>query len=130
MYKPTEEQKAKAQERREEIRALTQQIKQFCQVSEIAQGLFIETIEGHELSDLNKVLLSAQNNQVSKVGGFRQWIKAGRKVKKGEKSLGIWIPAKDKKEKAATAEADAEASEIFFLIGNVFDISQTQEIIK
>lgn len=123
MYKPSEQQKAKAQERREEIRALTQQIKKFVQISEAAQEIFIETIEGRELSDLNKVLLNAQNNQVSKVGGFRQWLKAGRSIKQGEKSLGIWIPAKEKK-----AEANAEASETFFLIGNVFDITQTQEI--
>jgi hypothetical protein len=56
------------------------------------------------------------------VGGFNQWITAGRAVRKGEHGLSLWIPCQGK------SESDDEPGETYFRMGTVFDIEQTAEI--
>jgi hypothetical protein len=51
----------------------------------------VPTCDGRALSEFNSALLIAQCPHVSMVGGFRQWLRNGRQVRKGEKGLGIWI---------------------------------------
>ena len=110
------------------------------------------TIEEHPLSEVNTILCFYQRGgtideagkkriDLSVVGGFSQWKKAGRRVKKGEKGMAIWFP---RTKKAGSNEGEAETalaipSEILdengetktrtlFSIGTVFDISQTEPI--
>ena len=52
----------------------------------------IVTCEGHALSAFNSCLVLTQFPTASMVGGFHQWQPKGRKVKKGEHGLMIWIP--------------------------------------
>jgi hypothetical protein len=84
----------------------------------------ISTIEGHPLSLRNTFLLLHQFKGVSIVGGFQQWKKAGRIVRKGEKSLLILCPSSRKNKDNPEEDKDS----IFFIGGNVFDISQTEPL--
>ena len=128
----TPEQRAKTQERREKFRAL---VKQVAAMTEEDRAAIVErigaapTCEGRALSHFNTVLLVSQCPNVSMVGGFRQWIRQGRQVRKGERGHYIWIPKhKDEDGRAETAEAAAaEADKPNFVMGVVFDISQTEE---
>ena len=85
----------------------------------------IRTIEGHPLSLRNTFMLIYQKPSVTMVGGFQQWKKAGRIVRKGEKSLLILVPSAKKKEEGEKTE---EGNPLFFFGGNVFDISQTDSL--
>lgn len=87
-----------------------------------APSLPIATIEGRSLSVINQILVATQKADATIVGGFRQWIKAGRVVKKGERGSYIWIPTVKK-----TDDAD-EVGETRFMLAPVFDVSQTVEI--
>jgi antirestriction protein ArdC len=73
------------------------------------------------------------------VGGFQQWKRMGRMVRKGEKGLAIWFPrmraaADDGGERRLVAgvsdgeDDDGEKMEMKFMLGTVFDISQTEEV--
>jgi hypothetical protein len=84
----------------------------------------LRTIEGRPLSFKNSALLYFQRKGVSIVGGFQQWKKAGRIVRKGEKALAIFCPASRKAEEGQPAED----SSLFFFTGSVFDISQTEPL--
>jgi len=84
----------------------------------------LRTIEGRPLSFKNSALLYFQRKGVSIVGGFQQWKKAGRIVKKGEKALAIFCPATKKTKEGETPDD----SSLFFFTGNVFDISQTEPL--
>jgi hypothetical protein len=83
----------------------------------------LRTIEGRPLSFKNSALLYFQRKSVSIVGGFQQWKKAGRIVRKGEKALAIFCPASRKTEEGETTDSPS-----FFFTGNVFDISQTEPL--
>lgn len=133
---PTDEQKAKAKERRELFRAMVKQVSEMSdeQKAHLTSRIgAVLTCEGRALSLHNTLLLLTQCPSVSMVGGFKQWIKAGRAVKKGEHGHMLWFPrAKGKESAEAPAEPaagkDSEKPDRMFLIGTVFDISQTQEI--
>ena len=97
-----------------------------------AEAGTVVTIEGHVLSPRNTVLCYFQRDGVSMVGGFRQWIKAGRCVRKGEKGFSILVPCtggkRGKKADAGhTGDGDAPAR-VFFMARTVFDISQTAPV--
>ena len=83
----------------------------------------LRTIEGRPLSFKNSALLYFQKKGVSIVGGFQQWKKAGRIVRKGEKALAIFCPASRK-----TKEGETTDDSLFFFTGSVFDISQTEPL--
>lgn len=84
----------------------------------------VTTIEGHPLTAHNTCFLYAQTEKpVTIIGGFQQWLKAGRIVKKGEHSLLIFVPSQKGKEKQPADEND-----VFFFTANVFDITQTEII--
>jgi len=128
----TPEQEAARAARREKFRALVKQVAAMsdeerahltCRVGAVL------TCEGRALSLHNTCLLLMQCPSVSMVGGFRQWIKAGRVVRKGEHGQMIWLPLGAGKEAdAETGEPGKEAGDLHFIIGTVFDVSQTQEI--
>ena len=83
----------------------------------------IATIEGRALSPFNQCLLASQCPSATVVGGFRQWIKAGRAVRKGEHGFAIWVPTGQRK-----ADDAEDSDKLGFILGTVFDVSQTQEI--
>jgi len=84
----------------------------------------VTTIEGHPLTAHNTCFLYAQTEKpVTIIGGFQQWRKAGRIVKKGEHSLLIFVPSQKGKE-----EQSADENDVFFFTANVFDITQTEVV--
>ena len=91
----------------------------------------IVTVSGHVLSPRNTVLCYFQQEGVSIIGGFRQWLKEGRCVRKGEKGMNILVPCNPKKGDAADQAGDSEQTtgdRVFFVAGTVFDVSQTDEV--
>ena len=124
--------KEKARARREKIRELAKVVAAMTEQDRVslAQRTGIRTIEGHELSVFNHCLLLTQNPNLSIVGGFRQWKKAGRSVMKGQHGLAIWCPVKPKATPDADeleGDQDGEKSKPRFMLGTVFDISQTRD---
>lgn len=131
----TPEQKAKADERQAQKRALFERLAKMPAEDRaaLAMRMPIVTVEGHPLSPANCCLIALQMPLATLVGGFRQWIANGRCVKKGERGMVIRVPGGKKGEPAGgTAEPDAEqsseAGSVFFITGTVFDISQTAEL--
>src|SRR5207244_12427451 len=137
---PSPEQKQKAAERRERVRALAAQV---AQMSEDDRAQLVMTVgaivtcEGRALSAFNSCLILSQLPTASMVGGFWQWKDKGRAVKKGAQGLMIWIPTEkgDKGERAAPASvpdaAEGEGEEkggkrCRFVMGTVFEVSQTE----
>lgn len=127
----TPEQKAKSEARREKFRALAKQISS---LSDDARQMLaaklpaLATIEGRILSLHNACLIAVQKPDATIVGGFRQWLDAGRCVRKGECGLMIWVPTgkRDKAEGETTTTDEGERPG--FIMGTVFDISQTLEL--
>ena len=130
---PTEEQKRKAAERRERLKAIAKRVaamKPEERMAMIGSIGAIPTIEGRALSFFNSCFVLSQMPNASMVGGFRQWKAHGRSVMKGATGLGIWCPLG----KSKSAEGDAPAASDLdgeergrprFMIGTVFDITQT-----
>ena len=130
-YQPTAEQKARAAERRAAFRALCAQVAQMdeAQRGAIAAKYGIVTVEGRALSVHNQVLVAQQHENPSIVGGFHQWLQAGRCVRKGEHGLCIWVPTARStgRENGAGQQVDGDGdSKPGFIMGTVFDISQTE----
>jgi len=124
----TKKQKQAAEDRRAKMRTLATEIGNLSDAQRQAlldRAGTAHTITGHPLSIHNTLLLASQTEHLSVVGGFRQWKTAGRSVRKGEKGLGIWIPRKNSKPETAEAE---EVDEVRFILGTVFDISQTDAV--
>ena len=123
---PTPEQRAQAEERRNRFRGLARQIAGMSPEArtELAARVNPTTIEGRPLSLHNACLLACQFAAVTLVGGFRQWRRAGRHVRKGEHGLSLWVPRAAPKDQPE-ADGEAEPGEVRFLIGTVFDVSQT-----
>ena len=123
----TEEQKRAAAEKRARFRELCRTVSTMTPEAreQIALRVGITTCEGRTLSCHNQCLLASQANGVmpSVVGGFQQWRRLGRMVRKGEHGLSIWIPTH-----AAKGEDSEESDETRFLMAYVFDITQTDEV--
>ncbi|SRR5216683_369222 len=129
MKTPTAEQKAKAKERRERFRVLVRQVASMTDIerASLTSRLgAVPTCDGHTLSLHNTCLLITQCPTVSLVGGFRQWLKVGRAVRKGEHGHCIWIPLG----KPANGEPidPVVENDTRFGVGTVFDIAQTDEL--
>lgn len=85
--------------------------------------------QGHFLTLHNTLLLcqQAQRSDLTVVAGFRQWIKAGRVVRKGQKSLGyIAVPIQVRQKDRNGDKTDAK--ELRFRFVPVFDVSQTEAL--
>jgi hypothetical protein len=132
---PTDAQRAAAAERRERFKALAARVAAMSEDERSALVMklgAIVTCEGHALSAFNSCLVLTQFPGSSMVGGFHQWRAKGRKVRKGEHGLMIWIPTgrKDGTNEAATiAEGDGDEESVKrtgFIMGTVFDVSQTE----
>jgi hypothetical protein len=127
----TAEQKAATEARRERFRGF---VKQIGKMTDEQRKVFadkmpvIVTADGHPLSGPNMMLVALQCPGVTVVGGFRQWLKHGRAVRKGEHGAMIWFPKAMNQRDTEPTTHDPETNEVRFLIGTVFDISQTEEI--
>lgn len=133
---PTEAQRAAAEARRKAMRELAQTVRA---MSEDERASIIErcgavmTIEGHACSITNTVFMLMQRDELSVVGGYRQWLAAGRQVRKGEHGIALWIPAKRGEGEALEGGAEDADGTVDddrrqrFVLGTVFDISQTDE---
>lgn len=129
-HRATAEQRIKALERRQKLRAIAKKISAMSEPERMALiDQWPTTIEGHRLSVHNAcmILMQANGTQPTVLGGFRQWIKAGRCVKKGERGYGIWAPIGNRKPKADEIETAHEDSPAAFIVATVFDVSQTQD---
>jgi hypothetical protein len=92
----------------------------------LAASMPIINIEKHALSIRNNCLIALQTSApVTVVAGFRQWLAAGRCVRKGESALWILAPMTRK----AKAEDQTDDDTVtFFREVPVFDIGQTDEL--
>ena len=124
----TPEQRARAEERRARFRTLARRIAGLSpeERAAIAARVHPTTVDGHPVSLHNACLLAAQCAAVTLVGGFRQWRRAGRHVRKGEHGLALWVPCGTAKSEPSESESEGEAEGVRFLIGTVFDVSQTE----
>lgn len=98
---------------------------------EIAARFPVVTIAGHIISARNTVLLTLQYGESTPptvVGGFRQWLEAGRCVRKGEKAAYILRPVARKKDDASEDHAEDKGAPSRFVPIPVFDVSQTDTI--
>ena len=130
MYQPTAEDKAKAVARRERFRVLCKQIAGMseAQRAELAGRINPVSVEGRSLSAYNTHLIMLQNANSTIVGGFAQWKKQGRSVRKGEHGLMILCPSSKRTATETDEEAKSKAAPLGFIMGTVFDISQTEEV--
>lgn len=123
----TPEQTAKRDARRAAFQALAKRIASMTPTAReaLASQSPIVNVEGRMLSSFNQCMIAMQLPAATVVGGFRQWLKAGRAVMKGQHGASIWVPCG-----AKTADASGEQSteKTFFTAGTVFDVSQTAEI--
>lgn len=131
----TPEQIEKRDARRTQFRALWKTVAAMPELQriQIANKLGLRTVEGHELSLCNTMLVAMQLPTASVLGGFRQWLKQGRAVRKGEHGAMIWVPIGKKEngngtESPVAGEPASETDETRFIIGTIFDIAQTEEV--
>ena len=94
-------------------------------------GLSVYTCEGHQISPVNTALVNFQRPDVSIIGGYQQWRAQNRHVKKGEKSISIWIPLSKNGDAIDSTSPDevSENEQVHFRLQSVFDISQTEETV-
>lgn len=116
------EQAAARDARRANFRHLVKQVASMSDAARHAMILnagAVITCEGRALSVANTILTMLQLPGVSMVGGFRQWIRQGRCVRKGQHGAQICIPL------GARTDEAGEVSGVKFGCATVFDISQT-----
>jgi hypothetical protein len=97
----------------------------------LAMSAPVLSVDGRPLSFKNSALVAMQKPDATIVGGFKQWIGAGRIVRRGESAIYIWIPSTraapvdtgDASEAGGAAEMETR-----FFMAPVFDVSQTAEI--
>lgn len=127
----TPEQTAARDARREQFKSIWRQVAQMTPEKRavMAAKLGYVTVEGRPLSICNQLLVALQLDGASVLGGFRQWLAQGRAVRKGQHGASIWIPTGCRKtEPAPGTDAGSEEERQGFIMGTVFDISQTDPI--
>lgn len=121
----TKEQLAMAAEKRDRIRDIIKKISSMTaeERAVVASRLPLINTEGKQLSQHNAIMIAFQGGaDCTIVGGFKQWLKQGRCVSAGQHGYSIWFPARGKDEDGE------ESADTKFLLGTVFDISQTIEL--
>ena len=117
--------RAEKKERVKQIRSTLSQMSAD-QRQAVADKFGIVTVEGHTLTPHNQCFLVAQSEiNFTVVGGFQQWKKSGRIVRKGEHGFLIFVPSKAKQNEGPEVVSD---DDVFFFTATVFDISQTHSI--
>lgn len=119
-----EEKQIYKQEKSAKIKAIREKILSLSdQEREALSAISIPTIEGRFLSIHNVLMIVSQFPFMpTVVGGFKQWMKAGRSVKKGEHGAVILFPVGPKDDQGNLEDAER------FYSATVFDISQTESL--
>lgn len=125
MKKLTPEQKERSAQRREAMREIVSKVAAMDddERAALTAQCWPTTVEGHKVSPRNACLLALQMRDATIIGGFRQWIRAGRIVRKGERGAMIMFPRGSKKN-----DGNEESEAVSFGFVTVFDISQTDEM--
>ena len=138
--KLTPEQEQARDARRAKFKALWKQVSAMPESERIlmANKCGLMTCEGHQLSPGNTYLVILQCPGATVLGGFKQWQKHGRSVRNGEHGAMIWVPCGGRKSatpldgsNSVSAVVDGESageSDSRFIVGTIFDISQTEEM--
>jgi hypothetical protein len=119
---------------RDRARELARQIASMSDAdrAELAMRAPVLSVEGRPLSFKNSALVAMQKPDATIVGGFKQWIGAGRIVRRGESAIYIWIPS-TRAVSVDTGDAGeaggAAETETRFFMAPVFDVSQTAELV-
>jgi antirestriction protein ArdC len=88
----------------------------------------------HRYSLGNQALAMAQmldrNIPIGPISSFNGWKKLGRKVKKGEKAIGLWMPViKKETREDDEGDEDKEVTKMFFIMkNNWFALAQTEPV--
>ena len=125
-----EQKQQKRQEKKEKILKIRKTLSEMTEEQRqvVADKFGIVTVEGHLLTAHNQCLLVAQSQiNFTIVGGFQQWKKAGRSVRKGEHGFLILVPSKSTQDQNSKALCD---DDVRFFSATVFDISQTEVMQK
>lgn len=120
--KPTAEQQEAAAEKRRKFAELVSQVAAMTddQRAELAARIAVTTCDGHPVSPFNANLIARQFEGATVIGGFKQWLNAGRCVRKGQHGFGIYAPR-------LKGEGDDKHAEGFIMV-TMFDISQTEPL--
>lgn len=127
----TDEQRAKTEARKARFRELVKHIASLDDSArvELASRMPVVSVEGRGLSVHNQCLIAMQYPSATVVGGFAQWLKHGRAVRKGQSGMMIWVPITRKANAEAAAalgvNPDKQPDDTRFIMGTVFDVSQT-----
>lgn len=89
-------------------------------------GIVVRCEDGSPLSINNSILLWYQDERITMVGGYRQWLAKGRQVRKGAKSYAVFAPTGKKSDQTSMDIKDQQP--IRFRLVSVFDVSQTDEV--
>lgn len=138
MKKLTVQQKAARDARKARFKDLWKKVAAMPTAERVARAnkLGLVNCDGRPLSMGNMLLVALQLPNASVLGGFRQWLRHGRAVRKGEHGAMIWVPCGSRSVNEPTTEQaevvdETESggeSDTRFVTGTVFDISQTEEI--
>ena len=115
----------KMQEHARRIRELPEDAR-----AQLASKMLVTTIDGHTLSVWNNCYLQYQTpTPLTIVGGFQQWRRNGRHVRKGQTAAGyILVPmGKGKQEPMQEPQEGEKQSGMNFKHVPVWDVSQTDE---
>lgn len=126
-YQPTQEQRQAAETKRNAAKDLARKFSAMSteERQEALRDVCIMTIGGRALSGHNTYMVLMGMRTATVVGGFKQWLDAGRAVRKGVHGLAIWVPTGRTYRDDAGNVYNEDGS---FVIGTVFDISQTDAI--
>lgn len=80
----------------------------------------------HRYSIGNVLLIRQQNPQASQVASMRKWNHMHRKVKAGSHGMKVWVPTPKKVVQVDSDGVEREAKKMYFKLGSVFDVSQTE----
>lgn len=130
----TDEQREADAKRKEGLRKLSKQISEMTENQKIEFCHFLSSKVGgvptctgeRVLSPFNSCFLFMQRQDVSIVGGYKQWQSQGRKVKKGAKAMAIWVYVNGKVESDVTSEENPMQNPHFVLRNCMFDITDTE----
>jgi hypothetical protein len=124
----SESQRAETDARRARFREIVKQVAEMSDAERdalAAKLVGIVTCDGHSLSVHNVRLVAMQIPTATIVGGFRQWLKHGRAVRKGEHGATIWVPVV---RKSNADDGKGGPDETRFMLGTIFDVSQTEPV--
>lgn len=124
-----EEKKAYAEKKNAEIKLAIEEIeegvKKVFESSDWKNYLEFQS-SFHKYSFCNVLWIWFQNQHATQVASFQDWKKRGRYVKKGEKGIKVRIPTQKKVVLTNERGEDEERIKMYFKVGYVFDIAQTE----